>query len=208
MRAKSAAKKVRSGVQKVKTVAERLAPKPTVPPEPGRVRKGGVPAVPDGFHTVTPNLCVNDAAGAIAFYERALGAKVISRMVVKGSPLVWHAHLKIGDSSIFINDPMPGGRPGSSPEQPSPISMFLYVEDCDRAMRRALEAGMTETMAMMDAFWGDRMGAATDPYGNSWSFATQKKRMTQEEVEAAGAAFAEQTAKAKSQSPAAKRRSR
>ena len=36
--------------------------------------------VPDGYHTVTPYLAVDDAAAAIEYYKRAFGAKERERM--------------------------------------------------------------------------------------------------------------------------------
>jgi hypothetical protein len=39
---------------------------------------------------------------------------------------------------------------------------------------------------MEDAFWGDRYGKVTDPFGHEWGIATRVKNMTREEMEAAG----------------------
>ena len=43
--------------------------------------KKAAQAIPQGFHTVTPSLVVRNAAGAIEFYKRALGAEEVMRMV-------------------------------------------------------------------------------------------------------------------------------
>ena len=59
--------------------------------------------VPEGYHTVTPYLTVNDAAGAIGFYHKAFGAKEMMRMA--GPPgKIGHAELRIGDSTIMLAD--------------------------------------------------------------------------------------------------------
>jgi uncharacterized glyoxalase superfamily protein PhnB len=90
-----------------------------------------------------------------------------------------------------MNDEMPGmGRPAPTSESPVPVTMWLYVTDCDAAFQRAVQAGAKETMAPADMFWGDRCAAVADPYGYLWSFATHQKDMTEEEMKRAGEEFA------------------
>ena len=64
----------------------------------------------------------------------------------------------------------------------SPISLYMYVQDVDKAFRRALEAGAQERMPVQDMFWGDRIGAIQDPFGYSWTLATHTKDPTPEEI--------------------------
>ena len=66
--------------------------------------------VPEGFHTVTPAIAVKDAAKAIEFYKKALGAQELVRMPSPDGKIM-HAELKIGDSIILLSDEMP--MPGS-----------------------------------------------------------------------------------------------
>ena len=61
--------------------------------------------------------------------------------------------------------------------------MMIYVEDVDAAFARALAAGATETKAVEDQFWGDRMGTLTDPYGHQWSLATHVEDVAGDEME-------------------------
>lgn len=150
-----------------------------------------VKPVPEGLHTLTPNLVLNDCARAIAFYQRALGAELLSRMDAPDGKSVWHAELRIGDSTVFVNDAMPGmGRPAPSAESPAPLTLWLYVADCDAAHDRAVKAGATSTMAPDDMFWGDRCGSVTDPFGYQWSFATRQKNLTEDQMRRAGEEFA------------------
>jgi len=65
-----------------------------------------VKPVPEGFHTVTPGLVVRDAAKAIEFYKKALGAQEIMRMPGPDGKIM-HAELRIGDSVVFISDENP-----------------------------------------------------------------------------------------------------
>lgn len=147
--------------------------------------------IPEGMHTVTPNLVLRDCAKAIEFYKKALGATEVSRMPAPDGKSIWHAELRIGDSVVYLNDEMPGmSRPPPTAEAPAPVTMWLYVKDCDAAYRRAMDAGGKSTMEPADMFWGDRCAGIADPFGYAWSFATHQKDMTQEEMRRAGEAFA------------------
>ncbi len=151
----------------------------------------GVNPIPQGKHTVTPNLVLRDCAKAIEFYKRALGAQEVSRMAAPDGKSIWHAELKIGDSSVYLNDEMPGmGFGAPSQDRPAPVTMWLYVKDCDAAYRRAVDAGAKTTMEPADMFWGDRCSGVADPYGYSWSFATHQKDLTDEEMRRGGEEFA------------------
>jgi uncharacterized glyoxalase superfamily protein PhnB len=149
--------------------------------------------VPEGRHTLTPNLVLRDCAKAIEFYKKALGAIEVSRMPAPDGKSIWHAELRVGDSVFYLNDEMPGmSRPAPDASNPAPVTMWLYVKDCDAAHRRAVEAGARSLMEPADMFWGDRCGGVMDPYGYGWSFATHVKDMTQDEMRRAGAEFARQ----------------
>jgi uncharacterized glyoxalase superfamily protein PhnB len=147
--------------------------------------------IPQGMHTLTPSLVLRDCARAIDFYKRALGAEEVMRMPAPDGKCIWHAELKIGDSIFFMSDEMPGmGRSAPTADNPAPVNMWLYVEDCDGAFRRACDAGCQATMAPADMFWGDRCSSITDPFGYCWSFATHQKDLTMEELRRAGEEFA------------------
>jgi uncharacterized glyoxalase superfamily protein PhnB len=158
-----------------------------------------VKPVPEGMHTVTPNLTIRNCAKAIDFYKRALGAQEVSRMTAPDGKSIWHAELRIGDSVVFMNDEMPGMRSAPTPEAPVPVTMWLYVPDCDAAFKKAMQAGGKETMKPADMFWGDRCAGIADPFGYLWSFATHTKDMTVEEMKRAGEDFARQMQKQQGQ---------
>ena len=150
-----------------------------------------VKPIPDGVHTVTPNLTLKHCAKAMAFYERALGAETIASMPAPDGKSIWHAEMRIGTSIVYMNDEMPGmSRPAPTAEEPAPVGFWLWVADCDAAFKRAVEAGATVKMPPMDMFWGDRTGTVTDPFGYVWSFATHIRDMTPEEMHKAGEEFA------------------
>ena len=147
--------------------------------------------IPQGMHTVTPTLVLRDCAKAIDFYKRALGAQELSRMPSPDGKSIWHAALRIGDSVVFMNDEMPGmSRPAPSAAAPVPVTLWLYVPDCDRSYRQAVDAGAKSMAEPADMFWGDRCAGVADPFGYLWSFATRQKDLTVEETRRAGEEFA------------------
>ena len=95
--------------------------------------------VPEGFHTVTPQLVFDNAAQAIDWYKKALGAEEKSRAVGPDGKIM-HAELQIGNSRIMLNDAMGGGKSAKA-FGGSPISLWVYVQDCDALFNRAVAAG-------------------------------------------------------------------
>jgi PhnB protein len=135
--------------------------------------------VPAGTHTLTPHLVVKDAARAIKFYEKALGATELFHMDAPGGR-IGHAELQLGDSRFYIADEMPGGSL-QAPKQAS-VGLHVYVADCDALIQRAVSAGAKVVMPAMDMFWGDRYGQVRDPFGHVWSIATHKEDLSPDEI--------------------------
>src|SRR5580765_6162793 len=96
-------------------------------------------AVPEGFHTVTPQLTLDNAAQAIDWYKKGLGAEEIGRAVGPDGKIM-HAELRIGNSRIMVNDAMMGSK-GPKAVGGSPMALWVYVEDCDTLYNRAIAAG-------------------------------------------------------------------
>jgi PhnB protein len=142
-------------------------------------------AVPEGFHTVTPQLTLDNAAQAIDWYKKGLGAEEVSRAVGPDGKIL-HADLRIGDSRIMLNDAVMGSK-GPKEMGGSPASLWIYVEDADALFNRAVAAGAQVFGGpmghMQDQFWGDRCGTVTDPHGYSWTIATHKEDLTRQEME-------------------------
>lgn len=153
-------------------------------------------AVPDGYHTITPALTCKDAAKAIDFYKKALGAKEISRMEGPGG-VIGHAELQIGDSRFFISDVFPGmsSAPDAGGKSAPSSYLFIYIEDVDTAFNKAVSAGCTVTMPLQDQFWGDRYGRLSDPYGHSWGMAEHVEDVAPAEMERRAKEWQENMAK-------------
>ena len=141
--------------------------------------------IPEGFHSITPHMVIRDASKAIEFYKKAFGAEEIMRMPGPGGQGVMHAELKIGNSIVMMCDEMPGMGNSKSPESLNGtcVGLHIYVEDVDKAFQRAIDAGATVAMPVMDTFWGDRYGKLTDPFGHGWSIATHKQDLTPDEID-------------------------
>ena len=157
-----------------------------------------VKPVPEGFHTVTPSLVVRDAAKAIDFYKKALGAEELVRMPGPDGKIM-HAELKIGDSIIFLSDEVPH----SSAKSPQTLGastgvLNLYVQDVDNAFQRAVDAGGKVSMPVADQFWGDRYGSLVDPFGHTWGIGTHKEDLSPEQMKERMNAFFAQMAQRKS----------
>ena len=149
-------------------------------------------AVPEGFHTVTASLTLDECAAAIDWYKKALGAEELSRSPGPDGKLM-HAEIRIGDSRVMLNDAVMGSK-GPKALGGSPAALWIYVEDCDALFNRAVAAGGQVTMPVGDQFWGDRCGSIVDPFGYRWSFATHKEDLTREEMQRRQADFFKQLA--------------
>ncbi|HVR14325.1 MAG TPA: VOC family protein [Gaiellaceae bacterium] len=144
--------------------------------------------IPEGYSTISPYLAVDDAAEAIAYYKKAFGAEETVRMDAPDGK-IGHAELKIGDSHVMLSDPFP--QASTTPPKElggTSASIFMYVEDVDSVVQKAVDAGATVTMEVDDQFWGDRFGSITDPFGHNWSIATHVEDLTPEEIEERGKA--------------------
>ena len=141
-----------------------------------------VKPVPDGYHSVTPYLMVDDAKAAIDFYARAFGAKEKFRLAM--GDRIGHAELQIGDSVVMLADEFPDmGHLGPKSRGGTTVSLLLYVEDVDSGFRKAIDAGATEKRPVENQFWGDRMGTLTDPFGHVWSLATTVEEVPPDEMQ-------------------------
>lgn len=152
-------------------------------------------SIPNEFHTITPHLIVSDAAKAIDFYKKALGAQEKDKFLLPDGKGVMHAELKIGDSIVMLGNERgphclsPKSRGGTT------VSLHLYSDNADAAFDRAVKAGCTVKMPMADMFWGDRYGQVEDPFGHQWSFATHKQDLSKDQIAANAQKFFAEMAK-------------
>ena len=137
--------------------------------------------IPEGYHSVTPYLIVDDGAKAIEFYKKAFGAQEKFRLPM--GDRIGHAEIKIGDSHVMLADEFPEqGHLSPKSRGGTTVSLMIYLDDVDGAFKQAIDAGATETRPVEDQFWGDRMGTLTDPFGHQWSLATHTEDVPEDEL--------------------------
>jgi PhnB protein len=91
-----------------------------------RDKKGcimGAPWIPSGFHTITPNIVVDNADKAIEFLTSAFGFHESYRLTTS-SGKVAHCELQLGDSVVNLGEAM-DGFPRAT------LLAHIYVEDSD-----------------------------------------------------------------------------
>ncbi len=142
----------------------------------------GAKPIPEGYHAVTPSILVNNAAEVISFVEKVFDAKVLSKIEMPGGK-IGHSEIKIGDSLIFIADPM---------NDPVPGWFYVYVTDVDSVYKKAIRAGATSVEEPSDKFYGDRNASIEDNAGNHWGIATHIEDLSPEELEKRAGAFKKQ----------------
>ena len=141
-----------------------------------------VQPVPEGYHTLIPYLAVDDAAKAIEFYKKALGAKERARIDGPDGK-IGHAELEIGDSVVMLADPFPHASTTPPSEAGSTTAaIVMYVEDVDAVVKKAVDEGAAITEEVGDKFWGDRFGTIRDPFGHVWSIGTHVEDVPPQEM--------------------------
>jgi PhnB protein len=140
-----------------------------------KTTRKSVRAVPEGFHSITPYLVVDNATGLIDFIKKAFGGKQ-TFITKRDDNKIMHATVKIGDSTIMISDTMEGMSAQTG-------MLYLYLEDVDKVYQQALQAKGTSVREPKDEFYGDRAGAVRDEWGNVWWISTHFEDVDPEELE-------------------------
>jgi PhnB protein len=141
-------------------------------------------AVPEGYHTVTPYLISDDAAGLIRFIEQAFDGKVTSK-TMRDDNRIMHATISIGNSTIMISDTMEGMPPHTA-------MLYLYLENADETYKKAIKAKATSISEPKTEFYGDRAAAVKDASGNTWWMATHVEDVSEDELQRRSKEFLKQ----------------
>jgi PhnB protein len=97
---------------------------------------------------------------------------------------VGHAELQIGDSRIMLADENPAmGNRSAETIGASPVSLYVYLPDCDTVVEKAAAEGAKILKPVEDQFYGDRSGFIQDPFGHLWGIATHKEDVSPKELE-------------------------
>jgi uncharacterized glyoxalase superfamily protein PhnB len=130
--------------------------------------------IPDLNQNIIPYIMVDNVSKLIAFLQSAFGGELTYKLD-RADGTVMHAAVKIGNNRVMMGEPT---------EQfgAMPVSVYLYVTNCDQVYQSALQAGgtsMMEVKTMQHA--GERYGCIKDFAGNIWWIATHVEDMSLEE---------------------------
>ena len=114
---------------------------------------------PEGYHTVTPRIFVEDPVAQVAFLRAVFGA---IGEVHPDRP----AEIQIGDSLVMVTS--------ASYREPFPAFLYVYVEDADAAYDSAVRAGAETVEEPIDTPYGDRRATVRDPFGNIFQIAHRR----------------------------------
>ena len=132
-----------------------------------------VKPIPAGVSVVMPMLVCRDVSAEIDFCKTTFGA---AEMVARPGPdgAVVHALLTISGAMIIIEAEWPTlASRSQQPDGSSPVVIFVYVEDVDKVVERAVAAGAKILLPVKNQFWGDRTGRIIDPAGHVWTISTR-----------------------------------
>jgi PhnB protein len=132
-------------------------------------------------------MVVRGAADAAEWYARALGAEERQRVELPGGKIM-SLELRFGESPVMVADEFPEmGILSPLSVGGTSVVLNLVTDDVDALWARALEAGAEELHPLQDAFWGDRHGQITDPFGHRWGLAQHLRDVSAEEIARAAA---------------------
>ena len=137
--------------------------------------------VPAGASTIIPRLFCRDVANEIEFCANTFGAlEIVRRPGPDGKAA--HAMMTFGPAMLMIEAEWPGV-PSRAPESngSSPVVIYVYVEDVDKTVERAVARGAKILRPAENQFWGDRIAWFIDPQAHVWTVATRIEETTEEE---------------------------
>ena len=134
------------------------------------------------YGAVSAMLTVSDVKAAVTFYQKAFGfAKRGVMNGPDGKPI--HAELTLRGTTLMLGPENPArGMRSAKTVGASPASLYLYVENVDKTVAKAVGLGATTQGQVMDMFWGDRCGMVVDPDGYGWMVGTHKAELTTQEM--------------------------
>lgn len=133
-----------------------------------------VKPIPDGYHTITPYLVVEEADKLIEFVEKVFGGEVTFKMQDEDGK-IGHAEMQIGDSKLMLAE-------AGEEWNPTTSLLHLYVENVDETYQKALDAGADSVKEPKDQFYGDRSASVKDAFGNFWGIARHIEDVSEEEM--------------------------
>lgn len=140
-----------------------------------------VKPIPDGIPVMMPMLVCRDPSAAIEFCKTTFDAVELMRRPGPDGTVA-HAALTIGGAMIMIEGEWPTlASRAPQPDGSSPVVIYVYVEDVDKVIERAVAGGAKILLPVKDQFWGDRTGRIVDPSGHVWTISSRVEETSSDE---------------------------
>lgn len=141
-------------------------------------------SLPEGASVVIPRLVCRDPVAEIDFITQTFRAAELNRRPGPDGAVV-HGLLTIGPAMIMIESEWPTiANRAPEPDGSSPVILYVYVDDVDETVERAVDGGAKVLAPATDQFWGDRTAWVMDPAGHVWTIATRIEEPTEAERQA------------------------
>src|SRR5262245_27315513 len=137
--------------------------------------------IPAGASAIIPRLVCRDVEAEIGFCCEAFGAvESVRRPGPDGK--VAHALLRFGPAMLMLEAEWPT-LPSRAPKADgsSPVVIYVYVQDVDATVSRALARGAALVVPVETQFWGDRIGWIRDPADHVWTIATRVEETSEDQ---------------------------
>lgn len=135
------------------------------------------------YPSFSPYITVHNAEEAIAFYQKAFGARERFRLADASSGKIGHAELDLQGSLLMLSDENPAWNKSPQTLGGTPVKFCLMVENADAAIAKAVAAGATPLMPASDQFYGFRSGSVRDPFGHEWMLQHEIEKVSPEEMQ-------------------------
>jgi PhnB protein len=136
---------------------------------------------------VSAHIVVPDASEAAQWYVEAFGANEVGRVPLPGNK-VMAVEIALGESRVHIASEFPqAGILSPLTIGGTATVLQVNVDDVDTLWSRAVSAGASVRHPLNDAFWGERHGQITDPFGHRWNLAQRLREVSSADIAAAAA---------------------
>jgi uncharacterized glyoxalase superfamily protein PhnB len=165
---KKVVRRKRPAAKRAKPARRRLARRSPPRPPARAVAPPSSSGMAPGMQAVNTFLAVANVRASMTFLERALGfVPGVVLLDPDGQPR--YAEMRRDVTVVMLTRRGDTTAPGGGA-----AALYTYVEDVDRALSGAREAG-AGVGDPEDTAWGDRAAVVTDPDGYRWVLATFKK---------------------------------
>jgi len=117
--------------------------------------------LPDGFHTVTSYIVCDDPLKLAQFMIAAFDAKELGRTALDNGRIA-NLQIMVGDTALMLS------QSDNRYNATANAAYYIYLENADSTMQKALEAGAELEMEVSNMPYQDRQGGVRDPFDNIW----------------------------------------